>query len=175
MKVFLIGLPGCGKSTIGKQLAHALSRPFVDMDHEVGKKMRLSVVNIFAKYGEARFRKAETDVLAYWCSQEDDFVMATGGGTPCFYSNMDIINHAGISIFLDVPVEEIARRMLQTEMAKRPLFRGQDESTIASHVQAMKKERLPFYLKAQLTFAHDFVLEEIAGRIRDLERKPHGQ
>ncbi len=175
MKVFLIGLPGCGKSTTGRQLARALNRPFVDMDYEISKSTGLSVLDIFEKYGEAYFRKAETDMLSYWCAHEHDIVMATGGGTACFYSNMDTINHAGISVFLDIPVEAIAGRMLQTEMAKRPLFAGQDESTIALRISAMRQERLPFYLKARLTFTGDFVLEQIVMRIKDLERDAYGQ
>ena len=175
MKVFLIGLPGCGKSTIGKRLAGALNRPLVDMDREIEKSSGLPVVNIFAKYGESHFRKIETQILSYWCAQKHDFVLATGGGTPCFFSNMDIINKTGISIFLDTPVEEIARRMLQTEMAKRPLFAGQDESTIASRVSAMRKERLPFYLKARLTFSNSFVLEDLVAKIKQLEGEAHSQ
>ena len=175
MKIFLIGLPGCGKSTTGKQLAGALHKPFVDIDREISKRAGLSILDIFAKYGEAYFRKAEADILSYWCAQPHDFVMATGGGTPCFYSNMETINRAGISFFLDIEIATIAARMLQTEMARRPLFAGQNQSTIAGRVEAMRQERLPFYQQARFTVTDGFLLDEILQKIKTSEGKAYGK
>lgn len=150
MKVFLIGLPGCGKSTLAKQVANQLSRTFVDLDVEIVKGERQSIASIFAAKGEAQFRALEKTCLSRWCARSTDFVMATGGGTPCFLSNMELMKKSGISIFLDTDVNEIASRMMNTELAKRPLFAGQDVNTIAARVEEMRTQRISFYDQADV-------------------------
>lgn len=153
MKIFLIGLPGCGKSTLGKKVADLLDRPFVDLDVEIVKGEKQSVESIFNARGENQFRVIEKNYLIDWCQHTDDYVMATGGGTPCYFSNMDLINRSGISIFIDTNVNEIANRMLKTELATRPLFAGQDASTISARVEEMRNQRIGFYKQAQLTLS----------------------
>jgi shikimate kinase len=153
MKIFLIGLPGCGKSTLGKELAQTLSLPFVDLDIEIEKITGRQVAEIFKSSGEIHFRKMEEDELLKWCGSEGDFVMATGGGTPCFFDNMIEINRAGVSVFMDVPVDEIARRMLKTILHSRPLLSGNDEASIAKRVQAMRNERIHVYNRAHHTIS----------------------
>ncbi|HRG80566.1 MAG TPA: shikimate kinase, partial [Cyclobacteriaceae bacterium] len=88
MKIFLIGLPGCGKSTLGKQLAEKLKLPFVDLDAEIEKSVGITIKGIFKKYGESFFRKEESGQLHRFGEGYDDFVMATGGGVPVFFDNM---------------------------------------------------------------------------------------
>src|SRR5690349_71191 len=111
MKVYLIGMPGSGKSTIGKQLAAALLLPFVDLDHEIERKELKSIAEIFSEKGENYFRHTESQMLQQWAGSARDFVMATGGGAPCFFNGLEIINNSGISVFLDVPVSELLRRI----------------------------------------------------------------
>ena len=103
MKLFLIGLPGSGKSTIGKELATALGILFVDLDLELEKQEGKKITSIFKNDGENFFRQIESALLKKWCISPSDFVMATGGGAPCYLNNMELIKKSGISFFLDVP------------------------------------------------------------------------
>lgn len=171
MKIFLIGLPGCGKTTLGKKLADLLGQPFVDLDVEIVKGENQSVENIFSEKGESQFRILEKDYLMDWCQRSHDFVMATGGGTPCYFDNMNLINKSGVSVFLDVEAHEIADRMLKTELAKRPLLAGQDASTIVTRVESMRAQRIDFYNRAQLKVeGEEITAKKIANEILGLER-----
>ncbi|MFM8739263.1 MAG: shikimate kinase, partial [Cytophagales bacterium] len=99
MKIFLIGLPGSGKTTLGKQLAERLNIRFVDLDTEIEKSEGESIALIFKRFGEDHFRKAESTQLQKWANLNEDFVMATGGGAPCFFDNMEVMNQSGTTIF----------------------------------------------------------------------------
>ncbi|MFZ1807661.1 MAG: shikimate kinase [Cyclobacteriaceae bacterium] len=170
MKVFLLGLPGCGKSTLGREVAQLLKRSFVDLDDEIVKGEGQSVSHIFGSLGEAQFRNIEKKYLKQWCDHKSDLVMATGGGTPCFLDNLSLINASGLSIFLDTTVSEIATRMMNTELAKRPLFSGQDISTVAGRIQEMRMERIHFYSQARVTLSGDHLnAQSIADEILLLE------
>src|SRR6185503_20434689 len=100
MKIFLLGLPGSGKTTLGKELSNALRLPFVDLDSEIERLEGKKISEIFAANGEEYFRNLESSELRKRCTSKGEFVMATGGGTPCFFDNMEWINRAGKSIFL---------------------------------------------------------------------------
>lgn len=170
MKIFLVGLPGCGKTTLGRQVSQLLNRNFVDLDGEIVKGEQQSIAQLFTKEGEESFRIIEQKYLKHWCSREGDFVMATGGGTPCFLSNIELINNTGKSVFLDTTAKEIATRMLNTELAKRPLFAGQDKNTIEGRVKEMRMQRIPFYKKAHLTLSGNQInAEKIARWILELK------
>ncbi len=150
MKVFLVGLPGCGKSTLGRQVASLSNETFVDLDSAIVEGEGQAVANIFLRQGEEAFRIIEQRYLSEFCNKDEDFVMSTGGGTPCFHNNMAVINQSGISVFIDTDVSEITKRMMQTELAKRPLFAGQDASTIEGRVKQMRDQRIQFYEMAQI-------------------------
>ncbi len=153
MKVFFIGLPGCGKTTLGSKVAAQLKRPFLDLDVEIERGEGKSVTHIFATAGESQFRQLEQNYLKKCCEMPGDFVMATGGGTPCFLNNIELINQNGFSIFLDTSVDTIADRMLKTEMAKRPLFAGETKETISPRIQQMRTQRISYYSQAKVTLA----------------------
>jgi len=150
MKIFLIGLPGSGKSTLGKELAASLDILFVDLDDEIEKNERKDIKTIFRESGETYFRKIESDSLHKWCESAKDFVMATGGGTPCFLNNMNVIKKAGKSIFLDVPVAEIVRRIHKTERSDRPLLGRIQTEDLHDQIETMHRIRLAFYNQANL-------------------------
>src|SRR5258708_28773826 len=103
MKIFLIGLPGSGKTTLGKQLSEKLNLSFIDLDLEIEKLEGKTVQKIFAEKKESYFREVESQTLKNYSSAKTDFVMATGGGSPCFFDKMDVLNDSGKTIFLYGP------------------------------------------------------------------------
>lgn len=125
MKIFLLGMPGSGKSTLGRQLAAALRVPFVDLDDAIMEQAGQSIADIFQGKGEVYFRQLESDTLKQLADSKDDFVMATGGGAPCFHEGMEVINNAGTSIYLDVSVSTLISRTKNN--SDRPLLSGDAE------------------------------------------------
>ncbi|HEX6222891.1 MAG TPA: shikimate kinase [Chryseolinea sp.] len=163
MKIFLIGLSGSGKTTLGKQLAADLNLPFVDMDWEIEKKEERSVRQIFSEEGEDYFRQVEATVLREWASRTENFVMGTGGGAPCFHGGIEIINQSGLSIFLDVPVEELTTRL--SDATDRPLLNAGDKSERQNKLSVLRTARLPFYAKAHITVENP-TLEKLRDALR---------
>ena len=151
MKIFILGLPGSGKTYLGQQVATSLHTSFVDLDVEIERVERLTIPEIFEKMKEDHFRKVESAILRRWCLSTHDIVMATGGGTPCYFGNMDIINQSGISIFLDVPSDLIAHRLQQTDLTQRPLFARIPAESMKEHIEFMRSGRLEFYGQAHFT------------------------
>lgn len=152
MKIFLLGLPGSGKSTLGRQLATGLKVPFVDLDHEIVKQEGKPIPQLFSEKGEEYFRQVESGLLKQWAGRSDDFVMATGGGAPCFLGGIDTINSSGTSVFLDVPPAEIARRMARTRVESRPTVAPGAES-LEAHMTNMRTTRLQYYRQAHHVLA----------------------
>jgi shikimate kinase len=163
MKIFLIGLSGSGKTTLGKQLAEALHVPFVDMDWEIEKKEKRSVKEIFSELGEDHFRQLESEVLREWAASQQDFVMGTGGGAPCFHNGMEVINNSGLSIFLDVPVEELKSRLATA--TDRPLLNAGDDVERKNKLNTLRTARLPIYTKAHITIENP-TLEKLQAVLR---------
>ena len=145
MKVFLIGYMASGKSTLGKALAGALTLPFIDLDVEIERNAGVSITEIIDTKGELHFRKVESAVLKNLLEQYETGVFALGGGTPVFYNHMDLLNAEGETIFLDVPVGELAKR-LEGDV-KRPLIQNKED--VAEFVAKHMFERRPYYSKAK--------------------------
>lgn len=153
MKVFLIGYMGSGKTTIGRPLAKMLQMKFADMDSCIVEKYKMSVGEIFETKGEAAFRGIESEVLQELAA-EDNIVVSTGGGTPCFNNNMALMNRAGITVYLKVSPENLVRR-LETGCDKRPLLRGKSRGELLEFVSEGIKKRDEFYSAAKLTVGCD--------------------
>jgi shikimate kinase len=96
--VYLIGFMGSGKTTVGRKLAKKLDHPFIDLDETIENRYRISIPTIFSKYDEKVFRKIEHETLKSLLHLQNH-VISTGGGTPCFFNNIDLINENGISGF----------------------------------------------------------------------------
>ncbi len=148
MKYFLIGYMGCGKSRMGRMMSHDLKMMFVDLDDYIVRREGRSVSEIFAAVGEEGFRQLERCCLEEVCASYTSFVMATGGGTPCFFDNMDYMNRQGKTIFLDADVDTLTSRVLRAR-DKRPLLSGLDDGEVRDFVEQHLKKRMEYYLKAQ--------------------------
>ncbi|MGB3800492.1 MAG: shikimate kinase [Lewinella sp.] len=144
MRVFLTGFMGSGKSFVGRRLAASRGLPFIDLDDCLEQTAGMTIAEIFEKHGEAHFRKLETEILLGF-DRLPMFVMATGGGTPCFHDNMDWMNRHGATVFLD-PDETIIERRLKNERSKRPLLHG--DIDLIELIRRKLKDRRPCYEKA---------------------------
>ena len=151
--VFLIGFMGCGKSFWGMRLATELQCPFVDLDGVICEMVGLSIPEIFAQHGESGFRKLERDALRQF-SPGSPAVIATGGGTPCFFDNLDWMNQHGTSIYLQVSAEKLAQR-LQNDAATRPLLSNINPLDLQAFITSKLEERAPFYLQASAILTDD--------------------
>jgi shikimate kinase len=152
MKIFLIGLPGSGKTTIAKQLADKIPLPYMDLDVEIEKAEMRTIPQIFKEKKEAYFRKTESQLLKAWCASDFSFVMATGGGAPCFLDNLKVMNEAGITIFLDVPTMEIAKRIISSKGVERPLLKANGIDGLKDQIEFLRSQRISFYKQAKMTF-----------------------
>lgn len=162
MKIFLIGMPGSGKTTLGKQLATQLNIQFVDLDVEIEKAENKSIPEIFSTSGEDHFRLLESRLLRDWASGRPSFVMATGGGAPCFHKGIDVINEHGISIFLDCPVPELMARVRKNR--ERPLLLASDDDDLKSRLETMRQNRLTCYRQASIILENP-TLEDVLARL----------
>ena len=148
MKYFIVGYMASGKSTFGKELAKDKGLPFLDLDESVEFREGRSISEIFAKEGEEYFRKREREILHEICNGADEFVLATGGGTPCFFDNMDYMNQAGTTVFLNTSPLVIVDR-LKRQRADRPLLAMYSDDELEFFVREHLESRLSFYLKAK--------------------------
>lgn len=119
-KIFLIGLPGSGKSTIGKRLSTEIGFDLIDVDKEIERKHQCSIKEIFHKHGEDHFRLLEHKAIKKATKTKGKWIISTGGGAPCFHNNMDLMNASGLTVFLDIPLPIITDRLAGN--TKRPLM-----------------------------------------------------
>lgn len=157
-KIFLVGMPGSGKSTVGKELAKLIGNKFYDLDRQIELEKGQSVVEIFSEQGEAYFRNVEAALLRKLIDQHKSFVMATGGGTPCFHENMLLMNKCGSTIFLDPPLEILEQRLANNK--NRPLLLNDPHRPLLQKLQTMKENRLPFYSMANWKLSDQTVLAD---------------
>ena len=148
MKIFLIGMPGSGKTTLGKDLAAHLFVDFIDLDAEIENSERKSIPEIFAQQGEEYFRILEARLLREWAAKTGSFVMATGGGAPCFFQGIDTINQNGLSVFLDCPVSALLERVKKNQ--ERPLLITMDDAQLKEKLERIRTERLSCYRQAKI-------------------------
>lgn len=142
MNIILCGFMGSGKSTIGKLLAKKLDRKFIDLDDYIVKKRGMSINDIFKKYGEANFRKSETQ-SAKNISLLDNHVVALGGGTVVNPKNAEILKTSGKIIMLDILPETVYNRLKNDK--SRPLLQTDDK---LKAITDMMNSRLPYYNNA---------------------------
>ncbi len=148
MLIYLIGLPSSGKSTLGKELASALSYDYIDLDQKIEESEQMTIPEIFAQKGENYFREAEKKAL-HQCSNRLRLVIATGGGAPCFFDNMDFILTKGMSFYLNITVDEIIERLNKAQAQdNRPLLAGKNKEQLRQELVEKKEIRSQHYLRA---------------------------
>lgn len=148
MKYFLVGYMASGKTRRGRSMADELGIRFIDLDAYIAGRERRNIPEIFAEEGETAFRRLETRYLHEVCELYGNFVLSTGGGTPCFNENMDYMNKQGKTIFLNTDMDVIVERLIRGKH-KRPMVSGLKDEEIRAYVYCHLQERLPFYRKAQ--------------------------
>jgi shikimate kinase len=149
MKLYITGFMGSGKTTYGIELAEELGYDFFDLDKAVEKKAGKSIVEIFEKEGEGAFRTLESETLLETGSLDDNTVISTGGGTPCFHNNMTWMNQHGKTIYLKLFETELQKR-LADQLHERPLLKELTKDTLLDFIYKTLRERAHFYHQAQV-------------------------
>ena len=149
-RIFLIGYMGAGKTTLGKAFARAMGLTFVDLDWYIEERYHKTVSQIFAERGEDGFRELEKRML-HEASDFENVVISVGGGTPCFFDNMDYMNQVGETVFLDVDNQVLFRR-LKVAKQQRPLLANKTDEELMAFIQEALEKRLPHYTKAKHVF-----------------------
>lgn len=181
--IFIVGYMGSGKSTVGRKMADILGWRFIDTDFFIENRFRKRVADMFLEDGEAVFRRRERVVIEELSGMEDT-IIATGGGLPCHSDNMDLMNEAGLTLYLEVSDEVLAVRL---ELCKRTRPKVKDKSgdELLSHVREEMAIRGDIYRKAQIIVNADKLVDEADERklviqiVEDLRAKgylpPEGQ
>lgn len=149
-RILLIGFMAAGKTTLGKALARELGLQFIDLDHYIENRYRCTVSQLFAERGEEAFRQIERNML-HEVAEFEDVIIATGGGTPCFFDNMDYMNGQGTTVFLEASVDTIHTR-LTIARTQRPLVAQKTSDELRDYIIQMLELRKPYYTRAHHTF-----------------------
>jgi len=156
-KIFLIGMMGSGKTFWTKKIAKWIKSAGYDLDDLIEMTEEKTISEIFEEDGEDYFRKSEAKILR-WFKEKKKFVLATGGGTPCFQDNMNWMKKEGIVIWLDESLEILVQR-LAAEKAHRPLIAHLSNEEIAQFIQQKLVERHAYYQQADYRLTSDQITE----------------
>ena len=149
MRIFLIGFMGSGKTYWGKQLASQMKIPFFDLDEAIIAKENKSIAEIFAESGEESFRVIEKNMLESLVDQYESMVLSCGGGTPCFFNNIERMKKHGVVVWLNTHAEVILQRLMKEKMA-RPLIRDIPENDLRTYIVRKLNERRMYYEQADV-------------------------
>jgi shikimate kinase len=148
MKVYLIGYMGSGKTTVGKKLARSLNYEFIDLDSQIEAVLGTTISDFFQEKGEDAFREIEREEL-HNTFQVENTVISLGGGTPCFFDNLEQINKHGKSVYLKLSATSLASR-LQNAKTPRPLIKDLTDGELFEFVQQQLGERERFYNRTHI-------------------------
>ncbi len=160
LPITLIGFMGSGKSTIGKQIAHQKNIEYIDLDKYIHKSTGKSITSIFENEGEEQFREIESRCLREVLAMPNH-VISLGGGTPCFFDNLEMIKTLSTSVYLQVSAEGLTRRLTKSTQ-QRPLIKGKSQEELLVYIQGELVKREKYYLQA------DFVIQSDQIRVEDL-------
>lgn len=161
MKVYLIGFMGSGKSYWGRKLSASLNFPFFDLDDVIVLREGKPITEIFAEKGEEYFRLLEKDTLVNLTEAHESFVISCGGGTPCFFGNIDFMKENGKVIWLNTSTPVLIERLLK-EKQHRPLLSDIPDENMKSHIIKKLHDRKMYYEQAHLSLhEEELTLEQI--------------
>ena len=146
-RIILLGYMGAGKTTIGRQLAKSLDIQFYDLDWYIEMRYHTTVANIFREKGEEGFRLLERNML-HEAAEFEDVVLSLGGGTPCFYDNMEYINSLAETVYLKARPEVLAMH-LKMGKVERPLIKGKSEDELLAYIKESLSKREEYYMQAK--------------------------
>lgn len=165
MRIYLIGYMGCGKSTLGRRLSKHTGLQFIDMDHYIEERNCKTIPQIFAEEGEAEFRKKERKALEE-LAEFTDIIIATGGGAPCFFDNIEDMNQTGKTIYLNIDPEILADRLMNSK-TERPLIKGKSHEELVAFIDETLKKRNEFYKQAHFQITQpDVDLDELMAMLK---------
>ncbi len=154
-KIILIGYMGAGKTTLGKVLAQKMGLTFYDLDEYIEDRFHRTIPQIFAESGESGFRDLERRML-HEVAEFEDVIISCGGGTPCFFDNMDYMNTCGETVFLNASPEALKAHLLMGK-TQRPLIQGKSPEELLDFIKDSLQKRLPYYKKAKHTLSIDVI------------------
>lgn len=137
-----------GKSTIGRKLANKLGLPFIDLDKIIEESQKQTIRSLMYQSGEENFRQIEKEMLYKIIEQNEHAVISTGGGTPCYYDNMQKMNESGTTIYLEVDIPTLVNRLMNSK-TDRPLIWGKTKPELTQYAEELLKNRNPFYALAR--------------------------
>ncbi|MDR0836200.1 MAG: shikimate kinase [Tannerella sp.] len=149
-RIFLIGYMGAGKTMLGKALADTMNLTYIDTDHFIENRYRKRISDIFTNEGENRFREIEHKIISE-LSDFEDIIISTGGGLPCFNNNMELMNGKGMTVYLEVSVNELAAR-LEASRNVRPVLQGRSGDELRKFIAENLEKRRLYYEQAKVRF-----------------------
>ena len=167
-RILLIGYMGAGKTTIGRVLARELGLDFYDLDWYIEDRFHKKIPDIFAEQGEEGFRDIERKML-HEVAEFENVIVSCGGGTPCFFDNMEYMNAQGDTIYLNATPSVLKEHLLMGK-SQRPLIQGKTPDELEAYINESLTERLPFYNKAKYTIDIDVIhtKEDIARYVEQI-------
>lgn len=148
MKIFLIGFMGSGKSTLGKKLALKLDYHFVDIDKVIETEINMSIADYFQQNGENAFRELENSMMKS-INLPENSIVATGGGAPCFFDNLDWMNQNGVTVYLSLSPKALVKR-LKNGVGERPVLQNLSGDALEEFISVRLNEREKYYEQAKL-------------------------
>jgi len=167
MRVYLIGFMGSGKSHWGRLVSARMKLPFYDLDDVIVQKAGKSIAAIFAELGEEQFRTLEKELLEELTESNPDLVLSCGGGTPCFFGNIDYMKDHGKVIWLNTSLDTLVARLVK-EKNHRPLIRDIPDAELKAVINKKLHDRKLYYEQAHLSLHEETLsLEQIQSAIEN--------
>ncbi|NOT52749.1 MAG: shikimate kinase [Chitinophagaceae bacterium] len=149
MRIFLIGFMGSGKTHWGRLLSQKLSLPFFDLDEQVTTHAGKPIVEIFDTEGEEHFRLMEKEVLHIITESHESFIMACGGGSPCYFNNIDYMNNSGTTVWINTSLDVLFERLVK-EKQIRPLIKELSDEQLRNFIGKKFADRRIYYEQADV-------------------------